>query len=196
MKDFTIVLLIGILAFMVWNKNNKGGEGFTEAQTAVSPSTIQSIVNSIQARDPDIYPVQTIYINPMDGDQGTKLYNARIMFINTRGYFGIQYDVQADAEGNIVNLSEQPMPGIGAADIFQGYKNDGGYTTFEDTQKVLDQQFAGLKTQVQGYQGKLDNWLEQMRAINFANADADARTGLVKNDYYETIESVQAANPK
>jgi hypothetical protein len=191
MEDLTLVILIAILAFMLLNRGNKGGESFVELPSSVSPATIQTIINSIQEKDPDVYPVQTIYINPMA--DGT--YNARIMFINTRGYFGVQYDVQADSSGNILKLSEQPMPGIGAADVFQPFSS-GDYGNFEDTQVVLDQQFADLKTQVPGYQGKLDTWLEQMRATKFAEADTAARTGLVKNNYFETIESVQAANPR
>jgi hypothetical protein len=192
MKDLTLVLLIGILGFMLINKGSNGGESFVELPNSVSPATIQTIINSIQEKDPDVYPVQTIYINPMA--DGT--YNARIMFINTRGYFGVQYDVQADASGSILSLSEQPMPGIGAADVFKPFAGTGDYGSFDDTQVVLDDQFAKLKTQAPGYQGKLDIWLEQMRATNFANADTAARTGLVKNSYFETIESVQAANPR
>jgi hypothetical protein len=177
---------------MLLNKGSRGGESFVELPSAVSPSTIQTIINSIQEKDPDVYPVQTIYINPMA--DGT--YNARIMFINTRGYFGVQYDVQADASGGILSLSEQPMPGIGAADVFKPFAGTDDYGSFEDTQVVLDDQFAKLKTQVPGYQGKLDIWLEQMRSNGFDAADKDALTGLVQNSYFETIESVQAANPR
>jgi len=174
MKDLTIVLLIGILAFMMWNKDKKGGESFTDSANAVTPATIQSIVNSIQARDPDVYPVQTIYINQANGDQGSVIYNARILFINTRGYFGIQYDVQSDANGNILNISEQPLAGL--SDAFKITKQS-EYAKFEDTQAVLDQQFATLKTQAPGYQGKLDLWLEQMRANSFKQAGIDANVG-------------------
>ena len=174
MKDLTIVLLIGILAFMIWNKDKKGSESFTDSTNAVNPATIQSIVNSIQAKDPDVYPVQTIYINQANGDQGSVIYNARILFINTRGYFGIQYDVQSDASGNILNISEQPLAGL--SDAFKITK-DAEYAPFEDTQAVLDQQFATLKTQAPGYQGKLELWLEQMRSSAMKQAGIDANVG-------------------
>lgn len=184
MKDITIFLLIAILGFLLWNRDAfTKTEKFTDVSYSqpVSPATIQTIVNSIQAKNPDVYPVQTIYINPMEGSQGSQVYNARMMFINTRGYFGVQYDIQADGNGNILSMSEQPQPGIGVSDSFQPFDStsNGSYTTYEDTQAVLDKQFADLKTQVPGYEGKLDTWLEQIRANNMNMAAQSAVTGTV-----------------
>ena len=107
------------------------------------------------------------------------MYDARIMFVNTRGYFGVQYDIKADGDGNILEMAEQPQPGIGAADVFEPFGPGDSYTTFEDTQVVLDKQFADLKTQVPGYQTKLDIWLEQMRQSERNNANAAAQNGTV-----------------
>jgi hypothetical protein len=182
MKDIVVFLLLAILGFLLWNRGVfMNGEGFVNVsdQKPVNPATIQTIINAIQAKNPDVYPVQTIYINSMQGDQGSAMYDARIMFINTRGYFGVQYDIKADSDGNILEMSEQPQPGIGAADVFEPFGPSDTYTTFEDTQVVLDKQFADLKTQVPGYQGKLDIWLEQMRQSERNNADAAARNGTV-----------------
>lgn len=179
MKDVVVFLLLAILGFMLWNRDGFiKGETFTESYSPVSPATIQTIINNIQSTNPDVYPVQTIYIRPQIGSNGSSAFDARIMFINTRGYFGVQYDIQADGEGNILSLSEQPMPGIGAADVFQPF-DSGNYTTFEDTQVVLDKQFSDLKTQTQGYQGKLDIWLEQMRQTTMNNANTAAWNGTV-----------------
>lgn len=180
MKDIVVFLLLAILGFLLWNRDSFiRGETFTDTDKSVAPATIQTIINAIQAKDPDVYPVQTIYINPKEGSNGTSIYEARIMFINTRGYFGIQYDVEADVDGNILSMSEQPMPGIGVSDVFQPFGKVDTYTTFEDTQVVLDKQFADLKTQTQGYEGKLDTWLEQLRQNNMANANRAAWTGAV-----------------
>ena len=182
MKDVVVFLLLAILGFLLWNRGVfMNGEAFVNVsdKKPVSPATIQTIINAIQAKNPDVYPVQTIYINSMQGEQGSSMYDARIMFINTRGYFGVQYDIKADSDGNILEMSEQPQPGIGAADVFEPFGPDDSYTTFEDTQVVLDKQFADLKTQVPGYQGKLDIWLEQMRQSERNNADAAARNGTV-----------------
>jgi hypothetical protein len=182
MKDIVLFLLLAIVGFLMWNRGIvMRGEGFTNIsdKNPVNPATIQTIINSIQAKNPDVYPVQTIYINPMGGDQGSMVYNARIMFINTRGYFGVQYDIKADADGNILEMAEQPQPGIGAADVFEPFGPSDGYTTFEDTQVVLDKQFAELKTQVPGYSSKLDTWLSQMRQANMDNSNISAQTGAV-----------------
>ena len=182
MKDIVVFLLLAILGFLLWNRGVfVNGEAFVNVsdQKPVNPATIQTIINAIQAKNPDVYPVQTIYINSMQGDQGSAMYDARIMFVNTRGYFGVQYDIKADSNGNILELSEQPQPGIGAADVFEPFGPSDTYTTFEDTQVVLDKQFSDLKTQVPGYQGKLDIWLEQMRQSERSNADAAARNGTV-----------------
>jgi hypothetical protein len=182
MKDIVVFILLAILGFLLWNRGMvMRGEGFTDVsdKMPVKPATIQTIINAIQAKNPDVYPVQTIYINPMEGDKGSSIYNARIMFINTRGYFGVQYDIKADGDGNILEMSEQPQPGIGAADVFEPFGGGDAYTTFEDTQVVLDKQFGELKTQVPGFQTKLDTWLEQMRQSTMANAATSAWTGAV-----------------
>ena len=66
MKDVVVFLLLAILGFLLWNRDAFiRGESFTDVsdKTPVSPATIQTIVNAIQAKDPDVYPVQTIYIN-------------------------------------------------------------------------------------------------------------------------------------
>jgi hypothetical protein len=188
MKDFALFILVAILAFMLWNNQKMPGETYVQTADAVSPAVIQSIANSVQAMYPDVYPVQTIYINPLAGSQGSQIYNARMVFINTRGYFGIQYDIQADKSGKILSISELPVTSVG--DVFQPYADEVKYSAFSDTQAVLDQQFSELKTQVPGYQGKLDTWLEQLRSNQFAAADRAARD--VNSSYYESVENVRA----
>ena len=171
-QDLLLFLLIAIFGFLIWNRTN--GENFTDvsADKPVEPATIQTIVNDIQAKVPDLYPIQTVYINPFQGDQGSMIYNARIMFLNTRGYFGVQYDVKADSRGNILEMSEQPAPDMTGP--FMAYTGD-GYEKFEDIQVVLDQQFADLKTQVPGYETKLDTFLETQSSYNRVRATQAAR---------------------
>lgn len=166
MKDLTLFLLLAILGFLIWNQTSVTGETYQDvsASVPVKPATIQSIVNSIQAKNPDVYPVQTIYINSLEGSNGSKIYNARIMFLNTRGYFGVQYDVQADENGNIISMTESPTTANIGDPVFQPYRpTDAAYGTFEDIQSVLDKQFADLKTQVPGFTSKFDSWLDSVR---------------------------------
>ena len=171
-QDLLLFLLLAVFGFMIWNRTN--GENFTDvsADKPVEPATIQTIINSIQAKVPDLYPIQTVYINPFQGDMGSMIYNARIMFLNTRGYFGVQYDVKADARGNVLEMTEQPAPDMTGP--FMAYTGD-GYEKFEDIQVVLDQQFADLKTQVSGYETKLDTFLETQSSYNRARATQAAR---------------------
>jgi len=171
-QDFLLFLLLAIFGFLIWNRTY--GETFVDvsADKPVEPATIQTIINAIQAKVPDLYPIQTVYINPFEGDQGSMIYNARIMFLNTRGYFGVQYDVKADSRGNVLEMTEQPSPAMTGP--FMAYAGD-GYEKFEDIQTVLDQQFAELKTQVPGYETKLDTFLETQSAHNRARATQAAR---------------------
>ena len=159
-QDLLLFVLLAVFGFLIWNRSVN--ERFTDvsASTPVAPAVIQNIITSIQDKDPDLYPIQTVYINPFGGDQGSMVYNARIIFLNTRGYFGVQYDVQADANGKILNMNMQAHPN--ALGPFMGYTED-KYDSFEDIQAVLDKQFADLKTQVPGYEGKLEGWLATQR---------------------------------
>jgi hypothetical protein len=171
-QDLLLFLLIAIFGFLIWNRAN--GENFVDvsADKPVEPSTIQTIINAVQAKVPDLYPIQTVYINPFQGDQGSMVYNARIIFLNTRGYFGVQYDIKADSRGNILEMSEQPTPAMTGP--FMAYTGD-SYEKFDDIQTVLDQQFADLKTQVPGYESKLDNFLDSQAAYGRARATQAAR---------------------
>jgi hypothetical protein len=170
-QDILLIVLLGILGFMLWNKS--ASERFVDvsASTPVSPSVIQNIVTAVQMKDPDLYPLQTVYINPFGGDQGSMVYNARIMFMNTRGYFGVQYDIQADATGKILSMNAQAPPNVSGP--FGGFVED-KLSTFEDIQVVLDKQFADLKSQVPGYQGKLEGWLATTSAEQRQKAFNDA----------------------
>lgn len=168
-QDLLIFLLIAFLGFLMWNRISN--ETFTDvsAEKPVEPAVIQSIINSVQAKVPDVYPIQTVYVNPFDGDQGSKVYNARILFLNTRGYFGVQYDVQADAEGRIISMSEQPSASLTGP--FLPYKGE-EFEKFEDIQTALDKQFADLKNK--DFSSGLETFLESQRVSQRAAAGESA----------------------
>jgi hypothetical protein len=166
MKDVGLFLLVALFGFMIWNRVYS--ESFTDvsASKPVEPATIQTIINAVQAKVPDLYPIQTVYINPLQGDQGSLVYNARIMFLNTRGYFGVQYDIKADSAGNIIEMSEQPGPTMTGP--FMAFTAPDKYDTFDDIQVALDKQFAALKAS--SNETKLDKFLETQRAYQRAFA--------------------------
>ena len=146
MKQSTLIIfvMLAIFGFSIWNRVSSETFVDVSAAKSVAPATIQTIVNAVQARIPDLYPLQTVYINPMQGDQGSIMYNARILFLNTRGYFGVQYDVQADADGNLISVTGQVQPEVNGP--FQGFgEMTDKYQDFESVEAVLEQQFADLK---------------------------------------------------
>lgn len=173
--DMFIFLLLAIFGFMVWNRTS-GKEMFTDvsASNPVDPATIQTIVNGIQDRIPDLYPLQTVYINPMQGNQGSVVYNARILFLNTRGYFGVQYDVQADSAGNLISVTGQVQPQANGP--FQGFTESDSYQDFDSIEAVLAEQFANLKQNVPGVTEKLDSWLDTQRLEQRGRAFTDAQS--------------------
>lgn len=182
MKDDQLVVfgLLALFGFLIWNSQRSASERFENAtdEKPVEPAVIQSIINAIQARVPDVYPVQTVYIRAMQGDKGTEMYEARILFLNTRGYFGIQYDVQADAQGRLLSVNGQVAPS--AEGPFMPYSGD-KYRTFEDIQTALDKQFDDLKAStVVDFDSKLGKWLDKTRLEQKAQAQIDAASGTIR----------------
>jgi len=177
MKQSTLIIfvMLAIFGFLIWNRVSSETFVDVSAAKSVAPATIQTIVNAVQARIPDLYPLQTIYINPMQGDQGSMKYNARILFLNTRGYFGVQYDVQADADGNLISVTGQVQPEANGP--FQGFgEMTDKYQDFESVEAVLEQQFADLKAKSPDVAQKLDTWLDIQRAQQRGRAVSDAQS--------------------
>jgi hypothetical protein len=112
----------------------------------------------------------------MQGDQGSVIYNARILFLNTRGYFGVQYDIQADADGNLISVTGQVQPQANGP--FQGFgdKSVDKYQDFDSIEAVLEEQFATLKQNIPGVSEKLDSWLDTQRLQQRGRAFADAQS--------------------
>lgn len=165
MKSDTVIIfvLLALFGFFIWNRTQN--ETFTDVSSSISvdPSTIQNIIDSIQARVPDLYPVQTVYVNPLQGDQGSTVYNARILFLNTRGYFGVQYDVQADASGNLIKVSGLTQSDVSGPFLEYAQDKTDKYQTFDSIEATLAQQFADLKAKTPDAAQKLDTWLDQQR---------------------------------
>jgi hypothetical protein len=177
MKQSTLIIfvMLAIFGFLIWNRVSSETFVDVSAAKSVAPATIQTIVNAVQARIPDLYHLQTVYINPMQGDQGSIMYNARILFLNTRGYFGVQYDVQADADGNLISVTGQVQPEVNGP--FQGFgEMTDKYQDFESVEAVLEQQFADLKAKSPDVAQKLDTWLDIQRAQQRGRAVSDAQS--------------------
>jgi hypothetical protein len=172
-----IFLMLALFGFLIWNSQRTSKETFVNVtgDVPVEPAIIQTIINAIQARDPDVYPVQTIYINSLQGSEGSQIYDARILFMNTRGYFGVQYDVQADTQGRLLKLEAQTSPY--AQGPFMPVSGDKEYSTFEDIQISLDTYFASLKDKSAQYDSALGQQLDAARLQQRSEAMKQAVPG-------------------
>jgi hypothetical protein len=144
MKDVAIVVLAGVAAFLLWNQSSVGSYDQDTTQH-VSPDVIQVIIEAVQKDDPDLEPLETIFITPTTDNTGMTVYTARFMFFNTRGFFGIQYDVVAreSSDRSLHIVSKSGSVGVDREGPFQTYRPD-KYLAFKDVDDSLDAQMKSL----------------------------------------------------
>ena len=142
MKDFVILVLVVIVAFLVWNSRvNLSGYSAPTAQTSigpVSPDIIQAIIEKVQQSKPDEYPLETLFVTPQpDGS-----YATRFMFFNTKKFSGAQYDIKAKigTDGSVDLLQVDPTSSI---DMTTAYKPD-AYKPYADVQNNTGSQLASV----------------------------------------------------
>ena len=110
-----------VTAYLFWSTSSLTAKYADPAGPSNTPAVprgiIQAIVEKIQAGTPWLQPINTVYINPIRDPQGGTSYNARFMFLDTRGFFGEQYDVTAAVtpEGT-VNLMKNTHTSSPSAD--------------------------------------------------------------------------------
>ncbi len=150
MKDVVIVCLVGIAAFLVWNQPDPTPFENVETQP-VSPDVIQVIIESIQKEEPDLEPLETIFINPKIENTGILVYNARMMFMNTRGFFGVQYDIVArvGSDGGVRVVSKLGSAYIDREGPFKSFTPD-KYLPYKDIDDNLDRQLEEMLTASRG----------------------------------------------
>ena len=160
MKDLVILVLVLLILFLIWNGRQevryetKTADGLPSgpSDAPVSPDVIQVIIEKVQKSLPTIYPIETLFIK----SQGGGKYDARLMFFNTDGYYGTQYDVQAkiadDGSVSILNQSETATTGDSAN---PGYVAD-SYQSYDVIEANLDRQLRdAVKSQNKGTTGGL-----------------------------------------
>lgn len=138
MKDFITIVLLVIIVFLLWNQRQTAtyeteGLGAT-LNDVVPPDVTQSILERVLAGDAEIQPIETLFIN----HQGDGVYNSRFMFLNTKHFYGVQYDVQAKVNAggsvDIMNKTE-----VAKVDYSKAYKPD-RYESYETIQNSIDAQ--------------------------------------------------------
>ena len=89
----------GVLFYIM--RNEKAPQKIVEK---FEPEILQNTLNLIQEKEPNIYPIDTVYFQK----NGTN-YIGRFMFLNTDGFYGVQYDVETDG-AVIVSLNKSIPP--------------------------------------------------------------------------------------
>lgn len=109
-----VVAGLGVLMYLMRNEKapsigpQKLIEGF-------EPELVQNTLNLIQEREPNVYPIDTVYFQK---GENTENYIGRFMFLNTDGFYGVQYDVETDGT-TITSLTKTIPPEFKSP--FSGY---------------------------------------------------------------------------
>ena len=70
------------------------------------PELIQSTLNLIQEKEPNVYPIDTVYFQKAEGSEN---YIGRFMFLNTDGFYGVQYDIETDGT-TLISMKKSVPP--------------------------------------------------------------------------------------
>jgi hypothetical protein len=130
-----VLLLVALFLVFFW-KPQEAYDVAADQKQGVSPNIIQAIIEAIQKDHPDEVPLETLFINSKAAGE----YSARFMFMNTVGYFGTQYDVQAKVspEGSVQITNISTSAQVDNYDSgFTPYKPD-TYQDYTDISKTLD----------------------------------------------------------
>jgi hypothetical protein len=149
MKDLVVLVLVVIILFFIWNGRQANASSYEVGDVTldapVPPVIVQAIIEKVQSMKPDFEPIDTVFVNIQpDGS-----YKSRMMFFNTKHFFGSQFDINAkvndDGSVSILNIGD-----TNTVEASAGYK-PGEYQAWTDVQTNLDTQFQGA---LQGYKNQ------------------------------------------
>ena len=144
--DIVILGSVAAILGILFMNNNSMTSGFAEATTPqVPPSVIQVIIEALQKQEPWLQPVETIYITPKSGAQSGITYDVRMLFLDTRGFFGVQYDVTAGVSpaGGVQILSKTTSSSPDRSGPFQSFAPD-KYQAYDDINQSLNEQLKSV----------------------------------------------------
>lgn len=115
---------LGILLYVM--RNEKAPSVVRSVVEGFEPEILQSTLNLIQEKEGNVYPIDTIYFNKSDAGNA---YTGRFMFLNTDGFYGVQYDVETDGK-TLFSLKKAIPP---------DYQNPfTGYSTRQQFQDIMN----------------------------------------------------------
>lgn len=138
-----VLLVVLLYLFFFWKPESQYDMASDNKQ-GVSPNIIQAVIEAVQRDKPDEVPLETLFINLV----GPDTYSCRFMFLNTQGYFGTQYDVQATVspEGSVVIRNISTSAKVDNYDAgFTPYKPD-RYVDYTDITKSTENRFQAELT--------------------------------------------------
>ena len=97
--------IAGLAVLLYIMRNEKAPVLIRKNIERFEPEILQNTLNLIQEREPNVYPIDTIYFQKDDGAG----YIGRFMFLNTDGFYGVQYDVETDGT-TLTSLSKMVSP--------------------------------------------------------------------------------------
>jgi hypothetical protein len=123
------VVSLGFLLYLMRNETAP-----IRKREMFEPEIIQNTINSIQEKEPDVYPINTVYFNK--SSDGT-VYDGRFMFLNTKDFYGVQYDVKTDGS-KIVSLTRTIPPEY--QNPFSGYETKQLFSEMKPVAPFVDMQ--------------------------------------------------------
>jgi hypothetical protein len=143
--DIVIMGAVAAILGVLFMNNNSVTNYEEPSAPPVPPNVIQVIIEALQKNEPWLQPVETIYITPKAGAQSGITYDARILFLDTRGFFGVQYDVTAGVSpaGGVQIISKTSSSSPDRGGPFQSYAPD-KYQTYDDINKSLNEQLTSI----------------------------------------------------
>jgi hypothetical protein len=160
--ELAFLVLLGLLLFFIWYISRKSST--TQAATKAAASTsatsalldmvdvapvplevIQAVIEKFQSTQEDMVPLETLYFTPTTSGS----YNARLMFLNTRHFFGQQFDINASISpsGDVtINNTESTSDPVS---YVNSYVPD-SYRQYSDINSSMNVQLKSALTNVYG----------------------------------------------
>lgn len=136
----SMLLLLALAVLVLWYFKGQSPYSGLQSSAPVPETIIQDLATAVRRQDPDLFPVETIFIN--QNPDGTM--TARMLFINMRGFFGIQYDVfgrVTNGKVEIISKNETVNPTLDGP--FQPFKPD-VYTPYKDIKSAVLETLKGI----------------------------------------------------
>ncbi len=135
-----MLVFLALVFVALWYFRSSSKYSGNQSEVAVPETIIQDLATAVRRKDLDLFPVETIYINKNpDGN-----LSARMLFINMRGFFGVQYDILgsiSNGKVNIISMNETVSPGFDGP--FRPFKPD-VYTPYPDIKTAVLSTLKGI----------------------------------------------------